>query len=92
MLAGIPVIASNFKLWQDIIKKYECGVLVNPHKPQEIADACVFLLNNQDIAKNMGENGRKAVLNYFNWEVESNKLNSFYKKLKTCSKTQLYEL
>jgi glycosyltransferase involved in cell wall biosynthesis len=92
MLAGIPVIASNFKLWQDIIKKYECGVLVNPHKPQEIANACVFLLNNQDIAKNMGENGRKAVLNYFNWEVESNKLNSFYKKLKTCSKTQLYEL
>ncbi len=78
MLAGIPVVASNFSLWQEIIEINKCGVLVNPHNPVEIANACQQLMAHSDLAKQMGENGRRAVIEQFNWECESKKLIEFY--------------
>jgi glycosyltransferase involved in cell wall biosynthesis len=80
MLAGIPVIASDFPLWREIIIKYDCGSLVNPHNPKQIAEVCLELLNNQDRAQQMGANGRQAVLDHFNWEQEQTKLLTFYKE------------
>jgi glycosyltransferase involved in cell wall biosynthesis len=78
MLAGIPVVASNFPLWQEIVGKYACGILVDPTNSQQIANAVLNLINNQDLARQMGQNGRKAVLEYFNWENEQQKLINFY--------------
>ena len=78
MLAGVPVVASNFKLWQDIIKTHNCGILVDPNNISEIADACAYLINNQDEAQQMGINGRNAVLKYYNWSNEVIKLKEFY--------------
>lgn len=82
MLAGIPVVASNFPLWEEYIKKNHCGLMVDPTNTSAIADACQYLINHQDEAKAMGERGRKAVINNYTWEVESQKLINFYQKLK----------
>jgi len=81
MSAGIPVIASNFPLWKEIIEKNHCGICVDPLNPLEIAKAIEYLLNNDDIAKNFGENGRKLVENKYNWENEEKKLLNLYKQL-----------
>lgn len=81
MLSGIPVIASNFPLWASIIHKYNCGIMVDPHNPEEIAKACCYLLDNQDTAAEMGKNGREAVIKYFNWEQEEQKLVAFYSNM-----------
>ncbi|MBY0379527.1 MAG: glycosyltransferase family 4 protein [Burkholderiales bacterium] len=81
MLAGIPVVASNFKMWADIILRYNCGILVNPNNPQEIANACQTLLNNPQLAKQLGGNGKSAVLEHYNWDIEQLHLANFYKKL-----------
>lgn len=78
MLAGIPVIASNFPLWVEIIERYDCGLLVNPNDPEAIATACTRLINDDQLAQTMGENGKKAVLEHFNWEQESKQLVKFY--------------
>lgn len=78
MLAGIPVIASNFPLWADIIEKYKCGILVDPRTPKTIANACEYLINHEDTAAKMGQNGQNAVLQHFNWEQEELKLLNFY--------------
>ena len=32
MGAGLPVIASNFELWKNIIEKNKCGICVNPRR------------------------------------------------------------
>ncbi|SEM65538.1 Glycosyltransferase involved in cell wall bisynthesis [Mesobacillus persicus] len=81
MSAGVPVIASNFPLWKDIVQENQCGICVDPLNVQEIADAMKWILNHPEEAKLMGENGRKAVETVFNWETESQKLEELYNRL-----------
>jgi len=81
MCAGLPVIASDFKLWREIIQDAECGICVDPLSPKQIADAANFLHNNPDIAEQMGRNGRKAVVDKYNWNIEKEKLIQLYEKL-----------
>lgn len=79
MSAGIPVIASNFPLWMDIIENNHCGICVDPLNPKAIAVAIDYLVTNPEKAKEMGMNGKKAVNEKYNWEVEEKKLLSLYK-------------
>lgn len=81
MSAGIPVIGSNFPLWEEIILNNNCGLCVNPESPEEIKNAILFLILNNERAEEMGKNGRKAVMEKYNWEKEKLKLFSFYQKL-----------
>jgi glycosyltransferase involved in cell wall biosynthesis len=81
MAAGLPVIASDFPLWKEIIEGNNCGICVNPLKPEKIAEAIKHLMNNPKKAKKMGENGRKAILEKYNWEGEGKKLIELYKEL-----------
>ncbi len=81
MAAGLPVIASSFPLWKEIIEGNNCGLTVNPLNPREIAKAVEYLIEHPDEARKMGENGRKAVLEKYNWETESKKLISVYENL-----------
>jgi len=85
MLAGLPVVASNFPYWESIIKKYQCGILVNPLLPEDIASGIDWLIKNPDEAEKMGIRGRKAILKEYNWENESKKLLNIYKKLLSMS-------
>ena len=81
MVAGLPIIASSFPLWKEIIQGNKCGICVNPLEPKEIAKAIEYLIEHPKEAKQMGENGRKAVLEKYNWENESKKLLKIYGKL-----------
>lgn len=81
MAAGIPVISSNIPLWKSIIENNECGICVDPMNPAEIAKAIDYLSEYQDIAKCMGENGKRAILEKYNWENESKKLVALYQSL-----------
>lgn len=81
MAAGIPVIASDFPMWRDIVIKNDCGVCVDPMDPEAIAAAITTILNDEAAAKRMGENGRTAVLNHYTWETEAAKLVAFYNTL-----------
>jgi glycosyltransferase involved in cell wall biosynthesis len=81
MSAGIPVIASDFPLWREIIVRNYCGLLVDPHKPEQIAAAIDELVLNPEKARLMGRNGRKAVLEKYNWRVEEQKLLAFYDQI-----------
>ncbi|MFC0252443.1 glycosyltransferase family 4 protein [Massilia consociata] len=78
MAAGIPVIASDFPLWRDIVEGSGCGLCVDPCDPAAIAGAIDHLAAHPVLARQMGENGRRAVLERYNWENESDKLIAFY--------------
>ena len=78
MSSGIAVIASDFPLWRDIIEGNECGVCIDPCDVAALAGAIDRLVTHPDIARRMGENGRKAVLEKYNWSVQARKLTDFY--------------
>jgi glycosyltransferase involved in cell wall biosynthesis len=78
MSAGIPVIASDFPLWREIIQGNDCGILVDPLDPSAIAHAIDYLVSHPEEAHRMGKNGRIAVETKYNWTMEEKKLLAFY--------------
>lgn len=85
MSASLPVIASDFPLWREIVNGAGCGLLVNPRDPQEIADAMQWIIDHPVEAAEMGQRGRIAVEQRYNWETESESLISLYRDLLTAS-------
>lgn len=81
MAMGIPVIASNFPLYRSIIEENNCGICVDPLDPKAIAAAVQWIMQHPSEARRMGQKGRNAVEQIYNWDVEAVKLISFYKKL-----------
>jgi len=78
MASGLPVIGSHFPLWKLIIEDNNCGLCVNPLEPEEISKAIIYIQNHPDEAKIMGENGKKMVIEKYNWNIEKEKLFKFY--------------
>jgi len=79
MSAGIPVIASDFPLWRDIVIGNDCGVVVDPMQPRQIAAAIDRLVADPAEARRLGENGRRAVQERYSWEAEVPSLLRFYR-------------
>lgn len=78
MMAGIPILCSDFPVWKRFVEKYACGIAVNPLNELEIKCALKYLKENPKIARKMGENGRKAVQEKLNWQLEEKKLIKWY--------------
>ncbi len=81
MSAGIPVIASDFPLWRDIVLGNDCGVVVDPMQPGDIAAAIDRLVTDPAEARRLGENGRRAVRERYSWEAEVPSLLRFYREV-----------
>lgn len=81
MSAGIPVIASNFPLWREIVEGNECGICIDPLNTEEIAGAINWIIEHPAEAKQMGKNGRRAVEDRYNWGIEENKLLGLYEEI-----------
>lgn len=81
MEAGLPFVCTDYILWKDIIDRYDCGVCVAPGRPDEIATAIDYLLRDSQRAYHMGQNGRKAVLQEFNWASEEKKYVELFRRL-----------
>lgn len=78
MSAGLPVIASNFDLWREIIEGCECGIVVDPLAPREIARAMRWVIEHPEEADLMGKRGRQAVLEQYNWHQQARGLIDLY--------------
>ena len=81
MEAALPVLLADVPLYRDMVQKYHCGICVNPNDVQQIKEAICFLVKNKREAYEMGQNGRKAVLEEYNWESQAKKYISIIKSL-----------
>jgi len=70
MEAGLPVICTNYEVWEDIVRRYKCGLCVAPGDAKAISLAIKQLVGDPRAAYEMGLNGRRAVESEFNWESE----------------------
>jgi len=81
MAAEVPVVASSFPLWREIVMSSKCGICVDPLSPEDIGAAINRILDNPKKAASMGREGRKATQARYNWETERKKLLSFYRQM-----------
>jgi glycosyltransferase involved in cell wall biosynthesis len=81
MAIGLPVITSNFPLYQNVVERYNCGYCVAPYSSQELADRIEELISNSELTNQMGANGQLAVKDKFSWSSEEEKLIDLYKEV-----------
>lgn len=81
MMAGLPVVCTDFVRWKEFVERYQCGICVDPQNVTEIVNALQYLMDHPEEAKRMGENGRRAVREEFNWGVEEKKLFALYEEI-----------
>jgi glycosyltransferase involved in cell wall biosynthesis len=78
MSAGVPVIASDFPLWREIVDDGGCGLLVDPRDIRGMARAVEYLLTHSEEAQQMGARGREAIESRYNWNTEERQLLALY--------------
>ncbi len=66
MSCGIPVVCTELPQLTDIVSG--SGILVPVKNSQAIADAMSQIISSSDLARTLGENGRKRVLTGFSWD------------------------
>jgi glycosyltransferase involved in cell wall biosynthesis len=78
MIAGLPIVASNLPRLREIVTEVQCGILVDPSQPKAIAEALQWLLEHPTEAQAMGNRGRQAILQTYNWNSQAQLLLDLY--------------
>lgn len=81
MNAGIPMVASDFPYWHQLLDPYTCAEFVDPLDYLSIRSKLLSMLDSPDLLKEMGKRGKHAVLDHYNWGNEEKKLTKFYTEI-----------
>tara|TARA_B100000315_G_scaffold8981_1_gene8839 strand:- start:13475 stop:14572 length:1098 start_codon:yes stop_codon:yes gene_type:complete len=81
MAMGIPVIASDIKSLREVVTDGETGILSPMKNSGELAKKIILLLNNKELMRKMGNNGRKFVVEKFTMEKMISSVENLYKKM-----------
>jgi phosphatidylinositol alpha-1,6-mannosyltransferase len=66
--SGIPVVAGSGGGIPDAVRDGETGLLVDAEAPEAAIGAVRLLLEDRELARRLGAEGRRAVESYYNWE------------------------
>lgn len=91
MAASLPVVASDLPAIREVVMAEECGLLVQPENSEEIAAAIRYIVEHQEEAERMGQRGRKAFVEKYNWGICEQELFSIYGRFEHAIKGGLYE-
>jgi len=78
MMCGLPVITN---IAHELVKDTECGIIVEYDNQEQIKKAILSLKDNPEFGKKLGDNGRKAFLQKYNWTNMEEKLYKIYEDL-----------
>lgn len=81
MAAALPVVASDFRQVREVVEGCGCGVVVDTTDPAAVAAAINGILDDPVAARAMGERGRAAVEERYNWDVSAAELLGAYATL-----------
>ncbi len=82
MANRIPCIGSMVDAIPEIIEDGITGFLVPPNNPEELAKKLILLLENENLMKIMGDNGRKRVENIFTWDKIVDRMTNEFEKIR----------
>ncbi len=78
MAAGLPVVASRFALWEEVLVGNDCGRVVDPVNVNEGAAAAGDYWASRELRECHGRHGRGAVLERYSWDAEAARLLRIY--------------
>jgi glycosyltransferase involved in cell wall biosynthesis len=78
MMCGVPIITN---LSPEFVRKIGFGIVVDYDDIQGIRDAMVTLRDNLELRITLGDNGRRAFLEKYNWKESEKELYSIYDNL-----------
>jgi glycosyltransferase involved in cell wall biosynthesis len=81
MACGIPVVGTRIGGMCESIVNGVTGMLVEPERPAELADALAFILEDRARAQEMGREGRRRAVEHFSWEARADRLMAVYRRL-----------
>ncbi len=81
---GKPVIGGKSGGIVDAVIDGETGLLINPHNVDEIAETIIRLFTDRQLARKMGENGRRRIENELTWEIVGKRLNQYLQNVTKC--------
>ena len=81
MALGKPVVATDGGGTKELIKDGETGFLVKPKSPEELASKIEYLLDNDEIASNMGEKGKERIKQEFSMKKMVNSFVGLYETI-----------
>lgn len=77
----IPVIASNVGGLPEVVVDGETGYLVPPRNEAAIAEKIIKLIEEPELRQNLGANGRKFVLENYEWNSCARKMEEIYERI-----------
>ncbi|WP_424353739.1 glycosyltransferase family 4 protein [Methanobacterium sp. MBAC-LM] len=81
MASKIPIIVNENTSMADIVRKEKCGIVIPYGNEEALIWAVSRLKNDLSLQKRLGDNGRKAYENKYNWTIMENRLNSIYSQV-----------
>jgi glycosyltransferase involved in cell wall biosynthesis len=69
MEAGLPLICPDVPVYREIWNNYKFGMLVDPTNVKQIEEAIRYLVEHKEEAYQMGQAGRRAVIERYSWDV-----------------------
>ena len=81
MACSLPCIASNIRSCQELIEDNVTGLLIDPLNIAMIADKVIYILENSNVAKSMGNAARRKIERNFNIEKTAENLEMVYNEL-----------
>lgn len=82
MACGLPVVASHVIGNDAVVQHEKTGYLINLENPSQLQEILVSLLNNRELARNLGNAGRERVVKEFSWEPVAKKYVQLFGKVK----------
>lgn len=79
MACGCPVIATNVGGIPEVVTS-DCGILVSPRNPNELALAIDKLIGDKNLRRKMGRNARKRVEKHFDFDLIAEKVEQSYRR------------
>jgi glycosyltransferase involved in cell wall biosynthesis len=86
MLLEKPVVATNCNPIERIINEAKCGLIYENNDSIGLAECIIKLYKDLELREQMGKNGKKAVLEKYNWENTSKNLIKLYESIENSIK------
>jgi glycosyltransferase involved in cell wall biosynthesis len=81
MAHGKPIVATNVGAHAEIIETGVSGLIVEPNDPAALSDAIKKILSNDELAKQVGQNGYQRYTENYTMDTYCDKLESVYSEL-----------